>query len=158
MARFSVRFGRVHCKPSSANLLNGHPVKADDLKLNKILGISQTVIWLRSLKFSKPVSAFTEHGALMAANILNSPRAAAMSVYVIRAFVKMREDHAADAAILKRLAGIDKALLMHDPARFQPLTAKYAIENSCAKGQRAPAFCRLCSRQKRNDDVVEVTR
>jgi len=34
--------------------------------------------------------AFTEHGALMAANILNSPRAVAMSVYVIRAFVKMR--------------------------------------------------------------------
>ena len=33
---------------------------------------------------------FTEHGALQAANILNSPRAAAMSVYVIRAFVKMR--------------------------------------------------------------------
>ena len=31
--------------------------------------------------------AFTEHGALMAANILNSPRAVAISVYVIRAFV-----------------------------------------------------------------------
>jgi hypothetical protein len=42
--------------------------------------------------------AFTEHGALMAANILNSPRAVAMSVYVIRAFVKMREDVAANAA------------------------------------------------------------
>jgi len=34
--------------------------------------------------------AFTEHGALQAANVLNSPRAVAMSVYVIRAFVKMR--------------------------------------------------------------------
>ena len=43
--------------------------------------------------------AFTEQGALMAANILNSPRAVAMSVYVIRAFVKMREDVAANAAI-----------------------------------------------------------
>jgi hypothetical protein len=39
----------------------------------------------------------------MAANILNSPRAVAMSVYVIRAFVKMREDVAANAAILRRL-------------------------------------------------------
>ena len=39
----------------------------------------------------------------MAANILNSPRAVAMSVYVIRAFVKMREDLAANAAILRRL-------------------------------------------------------
>ena len=57
---------------------------------------------------------FTEHGALMAANILNSPRAVAMSVYVIRAFVKMREDIAANAAILRRLAEIDKTLLVHD--------------------------------------------
>jgi hypothetical protein len=57
---------------------------------------------------------FTEHGALMAANILNSPRAVAMSVYVIRAFVKMREDVAANAAILRRLAEIDRTLLIHD--------------------------------------------
>ena len=60
--------------------------------------------------------AFTEHGALMAANILNSPRAVAMSVYVIRAFVSMRQDVAANAAILKRLAEIDKTLLTHDVA------------------------------------------
>jgi hypothetical protein len=60
--------------------------------------------------------AFTEHGTLMAANILNSPRAIAMSVYVIRAFVSMREDEAANTAILKRLAEIDKTLLLHDGA------------------------------------------
>lgn len=60
--------------------------------------------------------AFTEHGALMAANILNSSRAVAMSVYVIRAFVKMREDQASNAAILRRLAEIDKTLLVHDVA------------------------------------------
>ncbi len=52
----------------------------------------------------------------MAANILNSPRAAAMSVYIIRGFVKLREDLAANAAILKRLAEIDKTLLLHDGA------------------------------------------
>ena len=49
----------------------------------------------------------------MVANILNSPRAVAMSVYVIRAFVKMREEVAANAAILRRLAEIDKTLLVH---------------------------------------------
>src|SRR5947199_6586207 len=59
---------------------------------------------------------FSKHGALMAANILNSPRAVAMSVYVIRAFVKMREDLAANSAILKRLAEIDKTLLLHNVA------------------------------------------
>lgn len=58
--------------------------------------------------------AFTEHGAIMAANVLRSGRAVQMSVYVIRAFVRMREQIAANAAILKRLAEIDKTLLEHD--------------------------------------------
>jgi hypothetical protein len=60
--------------------------------------------------------AFTEHGALQAANILRSDRAIAMSVYVIRAFIELREKIAANAAILKRLAEIDKSLLEHDTA------------------------------------------
>ena len=59
---------------------------------------------------------FTEHGALQAANVLNSPRAAAMSIYVIRAFVKSREQLAANEAILRRLAEIDQTLLTHDAA------------------------------------------
>jgi hypothetical protein len=59
---------------------------------------------------------FTEHGALQAANILRSDRAIAMSVYVIRAFIEQREKLAANAAILKRLAEIDKSLLEHDTA------------------------------------------
>lgn len=72
---------------------------------------------------------FTEHGALMAANILRSDRAAEMSVYVVRAFVKQREALATNAVILKRLAEIDKTLLEHDSAlqilwkRLQPLLA-----------------------------------
>ena len=59
---------------------------------------------------------FTEHGALMAANILRSERAVQMSVYVIRAFVRLREHVAANTAIIKRLAEIDKSLLQHDIA------------------------------------------
>jgi len=59
---------------------------------------------------------FTEHGALMAANILRSEHAVHMSVFVIRAFVRMREQIAANTAILKRLAEIDKTLLQHDSA------------------------------------------
>ena len=58
--------------------------------------------------------AFTEHGALMVASVLNSDRAIAMSVYVIKAFVKMREELPANDKILRRLAEIDKTLLMHD--------------------------------------------
>jgi hypothetical protein len=71
--------------------------------------------------------AFTEHGAIMAATVLNSPEAVAMSVFVVRAFLQMREHLAANAAILKRLAEIDKTLLEHDSAlrtiwtKLQPL-------------------------------------
>lgn len=70
---------------------------------------------------------FTEHGALMAANVLRSPRATEMAIYVVRAFIKQREALTANAAILKRLAEIDKTLLEHDSAlqilwkRLQPL-------------------------------------
>ena len=60
--------------------------------------------------------AFTEHGALQVANILNSANAIHMSVFVIRAFVKIREHIATNAAILKRLAEIDQGLLLHDSA------------------------------------------
>lgn len=59
---------------------------------------------------------FTEHGAIMAANVLNSPQAVAMSVYVVRAFVQQREILAANETILKRLAEIDKTLLQHNAA------------------------------------------
>jgi hypothetical protein len=60
--------------------------------------------------------AFTEHGALMAANILRSERAVQMSVFVVRAFVRQREQIAANSAILKRLTEIDQTLLQHDAA------------------------------------------
>ena len=58
--------------------------------------------------------AFTEFGALMAANVLNSSEAVKMSLYVIRAFVKTREELTANTAILKRLAQIDDTLFLHD--------------------------------------------
>lgn len=60
--------------------------------------------------------AFTEHGAIMAASILNSPEAVSMSVFVVRAFVQMRERLAVNAEILKRMAEIDTTLLEHDQA------------------------------------------
>jgi hypothetical protein len=55
-----------------------------------------------------------EHGAIMAATILRSERAVAMSLYVVRAFVRMREELSTNAVILRRLAETDKKLLEHD--------------------------------------------
>ena len=88
---------------------------------------SQIVILKRGQHAKYPPLAFTEHGAIMAANVLNSPQAVAMSVYVVRAFIRMREHLAVNAAILKRLAEIDKTLLEHDQSlrviwrKLQPL-------------------------------------
>jgi hypothetical protein len=59
---------------------------------------------------------FTEYGAIMAANVLNSPQAVAMSVFIIRAFVQQREVIAVNEVFLKRFAEIDKTLLVHDKA------------------------------------------
>jgi hypothetical protein len=53
---------------------------------------------------------FTEHGALMAANVLNSRRAAQMSVFVVRAFLKMRALLGDKRDLAQKLAGLEKEL------------------------------------------------
>lgn len=58
--------------------------------------------------------AFTEHGAIMAATILNSPRAVEMSVYVVRAFVKLRELLASNRDLARRLAALERSLVTLD--------------------------------------------
>jgi len=60
--------------------------------------------------------AFTEHGALMAANVLNSERAVEMSVYVIRAFIRMRAEFARHRDMARRLGEIERTLIGHDRA------------------------------------------
>jgi hypothetical protein len=70
---------------------------------------------------------FTEHGAIMAATILNSTRAVEMSVYVVRAFVQLREILASNKELARRLAQLetrlDKKLTNHDEAIAAILSA-----------------------------------
>jgi len=64
---------------------------------------------LAKLKFSKVLPyAFTEHGAIQAANVLASPQAAEMGIYVVRAFVRMRELAAVHADLAKRLDELEQ--------------------------------------------------
>jgi len=91
--------------------------------------------------------AFTEHGAIMLANILRSPRAVQMSIYVVRAFIRMREEIAANLTILRRLSEIDKKLLEHDTVlreiveALAPLVNARAIEEAeAAKPKRLIGF------------------
>jgi hypothetical protein len=66
---------------------------------------------LARIKFSPVLPrAFTEHGAIMAANVLNSPRAVRMSVFVVRAFVKMRSAFADSRELARKLVLLEREL------------------------------------------------
>ena len=63
-----------------------------------------------------PPYAFTEHGAIMAATVLNSPRAVEMSIYVVRAFVQLREMLASNKELAQKLTELERKLVSHDQA------------------------------------------
>jgi hypothetical protein len=60
--------------------------------------------------------AFTEHGAIMAATVLNSPRAVEMSIYVVRAFVQLREMLASNKELAQKFAELERKVSSHDQA------------------------------------------
>lgn len=69
---------------------------------------------LHRLKFSPVLPfAFTEHGAVMVASILNTPRAVEMSVFVVRAFVKLREVFLLHKEFARRLDELERLVGAH---------------------------------------------
>jgi hypothetical protein len=70
---------------------------------------------LQNLKFS-PVNprAFTEHGAIMAASVLKSPKAMEVSVFVVRAFVQLREMITGHKELARKIAQLERTLGDHD--------------------------------------------
>jgi hypothetical protein len=70
--------------------------------------------------------AFTEHGAIMAATVLNSPRAVQMSVYVVRAFVKLREVLTSNSALAKRLDSLERSVAALDADTRKQFDQVYA--------------------------------
>ena len=67
--------------------------------------------------------AFTEHGAIMAASVLNSHRAIEVSVYVVRAFVKLREMLRTRKELARKLAELEKRIEGHDEEIVAPFEA-----------------------------------
>jgi phage regulator Rha-like protein len=67
--------------------------------------------------------AFTEHGAIMAATVLNSKRAIEMSIFVVRAFVQLRHASAANQQIVSKLAELEARLDTHDAEIEDLITA-----------------------------------
>ena len=70
--------------------------------------------------------AFTEHGAIMAATVLNSPRAVEMSVYVVRAFVKLREVLASNTELARKLEALEKSVATLDARTRRQFEEVYA--------------------------------
>jgi len=72
---------------------------------------------LARLKFSPSLPyAFTEHGAIMAASVLNSSRAVEVSIFVVRAFVKLREMLSSNKRLAQKLNELERKLTTHDQA------------------------------------------
>lgn len=73
--------------------------------------------------------AFTEHGAMMAANVLKSSRAAKISVYVVRAFVKLRELLSTHRELSVKLTELEAKLQDHDEQIIALIEAIRALMN-----------------------------
>ncbi len=70
---------------------------------------------LKTLRFSPILPlAFTEHGAIMAATVLNSDRAIKVSLYVVRAFLKLREMLATQKEFARKLKELENKFAEHD--------------------------------------------
>jgi hypothetical protein len=87
-----------------------------------------------------PPFAFTEHGAIMAATILNSPRAVEMSLYVVRAFVQLRELFASNVELARQLRELGRKLDGHDQAIAAILSAIHELMDLPAPKRRSIGF------------------
>ena len=88
--------------------------------------------------------AFTEHGAIMAANVLNSPRAIEMSVHVIRAFVALRREAGRYEALGRKLAELERTQNLHGEDIQMIFTALRQLEETTSwaypEGRRLIGF------------------
>jgi len=83
------------------------------LTREEIMRISQFVIssvhpGVKTLKFSKNVMAFTEHGVAMLSSVLNSPRAVQVNIQIMRTFAKLREIISQHKDLARRLDELEK--------------------------------------------------
>jgi hypothetical protein len=95
-----------------------------------------------------PPYAFTEHGAIMAATILNSPRAIEMSVYVVRAFVRLRDLLATNQELAQKFAELEHKVSSHDQAITGILKAIRELMNPPMPTKRPIGFVYPQERKK----------
>lgn len=114
----------------------------EDLALRSQIATSKTVTARGGRRYLP--YAFTEHGAIQAANVLNSHRAVEMGIYVVRAFVQLREMLASNKELARRLdqleTRIEKKLSTHDEAIAAMLSAIRELMNPPAPKRRGIGF------------------
>lgn len=87
-----------------------------------------------------PPYAFTEHGAIMAANVLNSKQAVQMSVFVVRAFVRLRELVATQKEVTDKLNELERKVGGHDKALVSIIAAIRELTEVPKRSSRAIGF------------------
>jgi hypothetical protein len=86
-------------------------------------------------------NAFTEHGAIMVASVLNSPLAIEVSVFVVRAFIKLRETLASHKNMAQKLLELEDRLDSHDDSIHEIITTlKQLMEPSPPKPRKPIGF------------------
>lgn len=117
--RFPEDFAFQLTSPEAGNLRSRlTSLKPQPFEVNEYSGMwSQSVTTSRRQKYRAPRLlpwVFTEHGALMAANLLRSKRAVRTSLHVVRAFVRLREMVAASKELAKKLDELEHRVSHHD--------------------------------------------
>jgi ORF6N domain len=84
--------------------------------------------------------AFTEHGAIQAANVLSSARAVEMGVFVVRAFVRLREMLASNKELAQKVDELERKLQTHDRAIVDILKAIRELMNPPSASRRGIGF------------------
>jgi hypothetical protein len=97
---------------------------------------------LSKLKYSRTLPyVFTEHGAIMAANILNSKVAVEMSVFLVRAFIKLRQSITQHKELTRKISRIERRLADHDHQILSMLrTLKHLINPTPIPKKRRIGF------------------
>lgn len=95
-----------------------------------------------------PPYAFTEHGAIMAATVINSPRAVEMSIYVVRAFVQLRELLASNKELAQQLKKLERKVSSHNEAIAGILKTIRQLMNPPQPSKRSIGFVELQEKKK----------
>jgi ORF6N domain len=95
-----------------------------------------------------PPYAFTEHGAIMAATVINSPQAVEMSIYVVRAFVHLRELLASNKNLAQQLKKLERKVSSQDEAIVGILKTIRQLMQPPESSKRSIGFIELQEKKK----------